>query len=410
MRILWITSLMMPKMYDLLGRPRVSTGGWLNSSLTCLKDDSTKDLEIGVASVYNGNKYIKKEIDGVTYYLLPLKRKSGFKYQKSLEPYWNAINNDYKPNVIHIHGSEFPYGLSWVNACGNKGVVISIQGLVSVIAKYYLAGIVKNKLNPTIRDIIKHESVKWQQKNFYNRGILETTLIKSVKYVIGRTEWDKSHVWAVNPNAEYFYCGETLRTEFYKHKWKYDDCIPYSIFVSQGGYPIKGLHKIIEALPLVLRFYPQTVLYVAGSDIVNKSWFRITDYGKYIEGLIRKYHLHDKVVFTGSLNEKDMCQRFLNSNVFVCPSAIENSPNSLGEAQILGVPYVSSFVGGIPEITNMSEKALYRYEETEMLAKKICDIFKLKNNYIPDPFDNGRYDGLKNNSILIDIYKTISSK
>ena len=34
---------------------------------------------------------------------------------------------------------------------------------------------------------------------------------------------------------------------------------------------------------------------------------------------------------------KKMKEKFLNSHVFLCPSSIENSPNALGEAMILGV-------------------------------------------------------------------------
>lgn len=40
----------------------------------------------------------------------------------------------------------------------------------------------------------------------------------------------------------------------------------------------------------------------------------------------------------------------LNANMFLLPSAIENSPNALGEAQMLGVPCVSSRVGGVEDM------------------------------------------------------------
>ena len=65
-----------------------------------------------------------------------------------------------------------------------------------------------------------------------------------------------------------------------------------------------------------------------------------------------------------------MCDRYLKSNLFVCCSAIENSPNSLGEAQLLGMPYVASFVGGVPEIAGMNADVLYRFRGNRNARKK----------------------------------------
>ena len=100
-----------------------------------------------------------------------------------------------------------------------------------------------------------------------------------------------------------------------------------------------------------------------------------TGYGKIVKRLIKKYHLKDKVTFLGLLTAVQMKEEYLRSNVFVCPSSIENSPNSLGEAQILGVPCVASYVGGIPDMMQGNEENLYRFEEIEMLAEKVCRIF-----------------------------------
>ena len=91
---------------------------------------------------------------------------------------------------------------------------------------------------------------------------------------------------------------------------------------------------------------------------------------------IKKYHLQNKVIFTGPLNESKMRQRYLDAHVFVSPSLIENSPNSLGEAMILGVPSISSYVGGVPDmIKDKKEGFLYQHDAPYMLAY-ICEIFK----------------------------------
>ena len=90
---------------------------------------------------------------------------------------------------MHIHGTEFTQGLAYVNACGNKNVVVSIQGMKSVIANYYCAGItLKERLqNITLRDLIKG-GIGSEAKEFAKQGQNEIELIRKVKHVIGRTD------------------------------------------------------------------------------------------------------------------------------------------------------------------------------------------------------------------------------
>ena len=80
--------------------------------------------------------------------------------------------------------------------------------------------------------------------------------------------------------------------------------------------------------------------------------------------------------FKGALTATQMKEEYLKSNVFVMPSSIENSPNSLGEAMSLGVPIVASYVGGIPDMVEHKKSAfLYDFTEIHMLAHYICSIF-----------------------------------
>lgn len=407
MRILWITNIMLPPLCKALDLKVSAFGGWMYSSLKRLKQNSTSN-KYAVATVWQGKELKKIEIGETIYYILPLKGRPMTDYNSSLEVFWKNIKNEFNPDVVHIHGSEYPHGLSYVNACGAEGVVVSIQGLVSCYARYYTGGITLLEIrnNVTFRDIVKGGILKGQ-RDFYKRGKHEIELLHNVKHIIGRTEWDKSHSWAINQEAQYHPVGETLRDIFYCNKWNYSNCEPNSIFVSQASYPVKGLHKLLEALPLVLNEYPNTKVYVAGTNECAKPWYRITGYGRYLKNLIKKYSLQGKIVFTGILDEEQMCKRYLSSNLFVCCSAIENSPNSLGEAQILGMPYISSFVGGVPEIVDNNPEVLYRFEETEMLAKKICDIFKLKDNVRTVENLTNRYDAQNNMIALMKCYEEI---
>ena len=133
---------------------------------------------------------------------------------------------------------------------------------------------------------------------------------------------------------------------------------------------------MIEALAILKQTYPDVKLYVGGLDLVNRGW-KTASYGKYIKDLIKKYGLSENIQFTGMLNEQKMCEQYLKANVFVSPSSIENSPNSVGEAMLLGMPVVSSDVGGVKNLlTHGEEGYIYPYDEPYMLAYYIKNIFK----------------------------------
>lgn len=407
MRILWITNILLPPASKAFKMPEQVVGGWMYSSLKRVKESYNGN--IAVATIYSGKRLLEKEVDSIRYFLLPLKGKNATAYNKHLEEQWRIVADIVRPDVVHIHGTEYPHGLAYVKACGPQGVVVSLQGIISCIARYYTAGIdykyIKSYL--TFRDFIKRGNIYKEQASFAKRGEFETELIRSVNHIIGRTEWDKIHSLEINPDAKYHYSGETLRDSFYSHKWEYNKCQPHSIFVSQASYPLKGLHMLLKAMPLILRNYPDTKIHVAGEDPTKAPWWRINGYGIYLKRLIKELNLRDKVIFEGMVDENKMCQCYLKSNVFVCCSSIENSPNSLGEAQLLGVPYVASFVGGVPEIVNWNDKILYRFEEYEMLANKICQVFDSKDSFNKD-FDINRYNKNRNLNDLLKIYLEVS--
>lgn len=139
-------------------------------------------------------------------------------------------------------------------------------------------------------------------------------------------------------------------------------------------------------MPLIMRLYPVTKIRVACADITKYStWrdkLRISSYGKLVCRMIHQLQLENHIEFLGPLNAEQMKRDHLNCNVFVCPSPIENSPNSLGEAQLLGVPHVASYGGGVADMMVGYEENLYRFEETEMLAEKVCKIFGNKDKQI----------------------------
>ena len=120
---------------------------------------------------------------------------------------------------------------------------------------------------------------------------------------------------------------------------------------------------------------------VAGADIFtqDEGWLKRymkSSYVRYILNLVDKYRLKNHIVFTGELNEADMCAQYAKTHVFVSPSVIENSPNSVCEAMLLGMPCVCSDVGGIRDLMTHEEQGyIYQSSAPYMLAYYICDLF-----------------------------------
>jgi glycosyltransferase involved in cell wall biosynthesis len=375
MKILWITHSPFPEIAKKFNLNH-NASGWIHASAQALLNEFA-DINLAVASFYNGDELNEIHINNVTHFLIPDKvsKDAG---NLSNDQFWIRIKTLFNPDVVHIHGTEREHCYSYVRACGADKVVVSIQGIISEIEKHYLGGISKKDLlsSTTLRDLIKMDTIFTQQKKLRKYSTFEKKLLQNVQHVIGRTTWDRHHVWAVNPNAKYHLCNESLRTSFYNNQWSIDGCEKHSIILSQAYYPLKGFHKLLKALPIVLRHFPNTKVYVAGNNYFSNRGIKINGFGRYINSLVKKYNLADHIIFTGVLSEGAMCQRFINSNIFVSPSAIENSPNSVGEAQLLGVPCIASYVGGTPDMVEHGETGfLYRFEEVEMLAAYICLLF-----------------------------------
>ena len=363
MRILWICNIMLPRVAEHLGLTASNKEGWLTGlSDTILKEKKENHIELAVAfpvgSALAESKIsvpAKAEEGALTCYAFVEDTNHPENYPADLEGQIKEIVEDWKPDVVHCFGTEFPHTLAVTRVCPGEKVLLGIQGLCKIYAESYLANLPKRVIDRvTFRDFLKKDSIHRQHIKFIRRGEHEIEAVCNAGHVTGRTWIDKKFTLETNDKLQYHFMNETLRSNFYEGKWNPDNCEKHSIFLSQGDYPIKGLHYMLKAMPKILESYPDTKVYVAGNSIVNyttlKDKIKISSYGKYIRELMKKNQLEDKVVFLGKMNAEEMKEQYLRCGTFVCPSVIENSPNSLGEAMLLGVPCVTAEVGGITSI------------------------------------------------------------
>ena len=376
MKILWLTNVLPKFLSKKIGGKTISNLGWLDYSAEKLMENN----EIELCIIYPAEEKTSGTADGIYYETFP-KIYSMKRNDATLSKIFIEIINRLSPDVIHIHGTEYYHSVAMAKASEKLGLldrtVISIQGLVSVYAEHYTAGLpYRTTKKYTFRDFLKHENILGQKKSFEVRGKAEIEALKIVPNVIGRTEWDKACTYQINPERKYYFCNETLRKNFYEGTWCLESCEKHSIFVSQSSYSIKALHQVVEAMPMILKQYPDAKIYVTGGSVFKKKWYKINSYHKYLRDRIKKLGLKEKVLFLGTLGEEQMKAAFLNSHVFVMPSSIENSPNSLGEAMLLGTPSVAADVGGISSVfTHGKDGYLYPFDAPYMLAYFVCKVF-----------------------------------
>ena len=404
--VLWVCNTPLPEVQGMFGI-RNYNEGWL----TGISNQLRKEKNIVLHYAFRQTKYKRTQcrtINGITFWGFYDGRKKPNTILKEKIQVFDSIIRKIKPDIIHIFGTEFPHSLECAYSVREKNkIVVSLQGLTSELARVYVKGIpFQDRLAGGVIEN-RYHCLLQEQSDFYQRGLNEKKLLLNVKNVIGRTDWDRQCVEKINPECKYYYCSETLRDTFYEGVWDIGKIQRHSIFISQARYPIKGFHILLSALPFIKKKYPGVKVCVAGSrDFVEQN----TPYGRFIYKLMKKHHVEENIEFLGFLTDEKMKQRLLQAHVMVMPSLLENSPNSVGEAMLLGTPVVAANVGGIPSILkNGAEGYLYEDRNYLDLARRVCKVFS--NDNIAVRFsENARkraealYDKKINLRTLLEIY------
>ena len=174
MKILWITNCLLPSINDKLGITKGASGGWMEAAANNLLKEFS-NIELAVVSTWN--KITSGSVDNLRFYTIPSDIYT--RSENERKDIWNNIVNDFNPDVVHIHGTEFSHGLSYLKDVGGDNIVISIQGLVSVIQRYMMADITSKDIwrNITVHEILTR-SMLGLRKRFKQKGENEREYIR----------------------------------------------------------------------------------------------------------------------------------------------------------------------------------------------------------------------------------------
>lgn len=416
MKVLWIVSFPLPEVAHLAGVGKSAFGGWVASMLKQLS--SVSDLELSVAMKSPVEKMIKERVGNIDYYLLPQSKQDRFDiYQKDCD----FVLEDATPDLLHAEGTEGTHTLRFLETWKGENIV-SMQGILNGYEPYEYGNLPVADMIATFKGqaaVMSLALLSNKLLNFKKRVSKEMQTISHADNILGRTTWDRAHSYSINNQADYFTCYRVLRDTFYKQTWDSEKVEEHSLFIGNAASPRKGAHFVFRAVAQLKSEFPNIKVYIAGEKPYKtswKEWKKVLGYPAYLQNLIKELEIEEHIEFLGVLQAEEMAKRMCSVNVCVLSSIIENSPNTLGEAMIMGVPAITSYVGGAPDMAKDGEEALfYRDNDPQLLAYAIKRVFDDKELALKLS-KNGRkralitHDPKENLERMIRIYNTIDVK
>lgn len=376
MKILWF-EVSIPAKYKNTGK--VVTG-WQDALELAVRQYTHVDLYIAFECK---TECSIKKIDGVTYipihtkysFTEKIKRKfSWLTYANNLIKECIPIVNKVEPDIIHVFGNEWPFG--FIAEHTDKPVVIHIQGsIIPYTNAMYPPGYNVCSLIQTAGfNLYEQYRILKKQLNDKSRLKMEKRIWKLVSHYMGRTAWDRALVNVLHPNATYHHVDEALRSDFIKtiKKWSLEECSGKIKLVTTGCSNFwKGVDMILKTANILRMNKIDFEWNVAGQ--INPQ------VKKTVERKEGMTFSDNNIRILGFVNPKELIDLLCYSNMYVHTAYIENSPNSICEAQYLGLPIISTMVGGISTLVrNGINGILVPANDPWQMANAIIELSKDK--------------------------------
>ncbi|MFP7754057.1 glycosyltransferase family 4 protein [Thermodesulfobacteriota bacterium B35] len=282
-----------------------------------------------------------------------------------------AIADIFKPDIVHIHGTERFYGEMLCRGLLPCSVVFSLQGLMDAYSNWHnFFGKI-----PVLRILADNVSATLKGQGFLlgylgtrKQAVRERRYLQQGRFFFGRTAWDRATVRYYNDHAKYYCVNEVLRTPFWSKKWRFDACTKHRIIFTNARQPRKGTELLLAAAKRLLPLYPGLKLVLIGSLGAGK-------YRKRLEEEIRT--LQGAVELLGPQNAREIANELSKAHIFISASYIDNSPNSVAEAQLVGTPVIASYTGGVPSLVQDGQTGLlFPTGDVPLLVDAIIRIFE----------------------------------
>lgn len=192
-----------------------------------------------------------------------------------------------------------------------------------------------------------------------------------------------------------------LNYEFKRHGYENVVTIPNNIYINDYPFKVRSSFRpkllwvrsfdktyncemAVDVLRLLLQHYPDAELCMVGPDKDGSQ--------QSVKDLAAKYGLTERLKITGKMSKSDWHKLSKEYDIFISTTNFDNTPVSVIEAMALGLPVVSTSVGGVPYLiedgkdgllcekgnaADMAEKIMQFVSAPEK-SKEICDNARRK--------------------------------
>ncbi|MEM4615936.1 MAG: glycosyltransferase [Archaeoglobaceae archaeon] len=124
----------------------------------------------------------------------------------------------------------------------------------------------------------------------------------------------------------------------------------------------KGFQYLVESMNEIIRKRKDVICYIGGEGPLKKK----------LEDQIKKLNIQEHVKLLGFIPDEELYLWMNAADIFVLPSLSEGNPTVMFEALGVGLPFVGTAVGGVPEIITSEDYGLLcKPGDAEDLAEKI---------------------------------------
>ncbi len=348
MKVHWLVNVTPRAVCNRYGLDQPIVGGWLDSLAQVLANYTDVDVTVSYLTANPYEDFFTA--DGIGYSPILVKdivdRRSrrwlhGVYERRTVRAVEMAIRR-VGAEIVHVHGTERPFGIAAVQS-GTR-FVVSLQGVLSVYERMYWRGIARDPRSWfSVRAVLGHSDVLSDWRAMRRRARAERSVLASATAILGRTDFDRRFARIVAPGVPYFHVGEVLRPPFYGESWRGLSSANPTLYTTTGSAPYKGLETLVEAVGWLVRAGYDIRLKVGGEVSGWPIWRRA-------RRIALQMNVFDRVLLLGELDAEAVAHELRSCRVYVCASHIENSPNNIAEAQIVGAPVVAAAAGGIPSL------------------------------------------------------------
>ena len=254
------------------------------------------------------------------------------------------LSNHHKFDLIHVFGNEHQYEL--ISDKILLPIIVHIQGVISEYRKFY-----------------SQHGLKWWI--WLLASIYEMEGYRRVNYYSCRTSWDTSIVKKHNSKAEIFNIWEMIREDFFRYEQQNKGT---NIVFIGGSNPIKRLEVALEAFNLFKKKAPNSKLLIIGNTNIHIL-------KEIIERNELSLSLNQDVNILGFQNPPGIIKAYQESFCLLHTSIIDNSPNSICEAQVSGLPVISCNVGGISSLIIDGQTGILTDDNPQNIQKCLVDLY-----------------------------------